>query len=107
MNRKEKELNTSVGFRLSEKEKHDLDNLCEILNVSKSEFLRNHIERINQTIKGTLAMKNLNDKKETGKIMEELTGTKQMVFTLDEHEGEIPAETTEGLIEQLKNHKEH
>ena len=52
-------------------------------------------------------MKKLSDKKVTGKIMEELTGTKQKAFIAEEQEGETPAGTTEELIEQLKNQKEN
>ncbi|GEM_PF-1896955 len=104
MNRKKKELNTSVGFRLSNREKQDLANLCEILGVTPSEFLRNQINKINSVIKETPRMKNLNKEKETEKAMEELSGEKQTLFSTNE-EGETPAATTEGIVDQLLNAK--
>ena len=102
MNKKQKELNTSIGFRLSQAEKQDLANLCEILNVTKSEFLRNQIQKINTTLKETPKMKTFNKEKETEKAMEQLTGNKQTIFT-KESDGETPADTVDGLVEQLKN----
>ncbi len=101
MNRKDKEFNSSVNFRISEKEKQDLENLCQVFNISKSEFLRNQINKINTTIKETPRMKNLNKEKETEKAMEELSGEKQTIFSTNE-EGETPAATTEGIVDQLK-----
>lgn len=107
MNRKNKEFGEVVSVRLSEQEKENLDKLCRVLSVTKSEFLRNRILGINQAVIKTPAMKKLSDKKVTGKIMEELTGTKQTAFIAEEHEGETPAGTTEELIEQLKHQKEN
>ncbi|WP_297101792.1 hypothetical protein [uncultured Draconibacterium sp.] len=49
-------------------------------------------------------MKNLNKEKETEKAMEELSGEKQTLFSTNE-EGETPAATTEGIVDQLLNAK--
>ena len=48
MNRKNKEFGEVVSVRLSEQEKENLDKLCRVLSVIKSEFLRNRILGINQ-----------------------------------------------------------
>jgi beta-N-acetylglucosaminidase len=50
MSRKAPEFTTTVTIRLTDQDKEDLTRLCEALNVTKSEFLRNKVSNINNHI---------------------------------------------------------
>ncbi len=101
-----KNFSKTVSIRLSATEKETLDDLCRVLNVTKSEFLRKKVFRINEVIKNTPAMKNLEQMKAAEKAMQELMGKTDTVLSNNQYDGETPSETTEGLMSQMKKQKE-
>ncbi len=103
MSRKTPEFTSTISIRLTDPEKENLDNLCETLNITKSELLRQKVFTINKTIKITNIMKNLNHKEATEKALQELTGKKHTILSEKQNETQTPFSTTEEIITQLKN----
>jgi hypothetical protein len=124
MSRKAPEFTTTVTIRLTDQDKEDLTRLCEALNVSKSEFLRDKVSNINNTImsnnlfnippapqtdawgrkiageKGKQAKANQSFKEQmnhefNNQLMEKLGNVSAT-------EGENPFSTPEGVLDQLK-----
>jgi hypothetical protein len=51
MSRKKREFQNVVSFRVSENEKHDLERVIQLFKTTKSEFLRDWINRLLTIVK--------------------------------------------------------
>jgi hypothetical protein len=50
MSRKKSEFQSVVSFRVSENEKQDLEKIIQLFNTTKSEFIRDWVQRLLTTI---------------------------------------------------------